>query len=309
MSVVATSVFLLFALIVLGFILGKRNVIHKESIPDFSTLVLKVTMPVTVFCSIIDQDRSQLFTYGIQTFISILLLHLCALIVGVILVRVAKVTELDQGVWIYCMLFSNNGFMGIPLALSIFGGKGMFLMALGNVVSNFLIFSVGVKLLTWKYPIKEKLNIRKMVLNNINIAVILGFIVCILQIPMPDILSQLLAYLSNITSGLSMLVVGLSISRLPVKAVLQDKKMLLLTVVKQIAFPLLMLVLINLLPFKLDDTLKNVLVLTAALPVSSAQSMITEQYGTNTAASGRSIFMTTLLSVITVPLIMMLAFR
>lgn len=64
MSVVATSVFLLFALIVLGFILGKRNIIHKESIPDFSTLVLKVTMPVTVFCSIIDQDRSQLFAYG-----------------------------------------------------------------------------------------------------------------------------------------------------------------------------------------------------------------------------------------------------
>ena len=57
MSVVATSVFLLFALIVLGFILGKRNIIHKESIRDFSTLVLKVTMPVTVLCSIIDQDR------------------------------------------------------------------------------------------------------------------------------------------------------------------------------------------------------------------------------------------------------------
>ena len=49
MSVVTTSVFLLFALIVLGFILGKRNIIHKESIPDLSALVLQVTMPVTVF--------------------------------------------------------------------------------------------------------------------------------------------------------------------------------------------------------------------------------------------------------------------
>ena len=149
MSVVATSVFLLFALIVLGFILGKRNIIHKESIPDFSTLVLKVTMPVTVFCSIIDQDRSQLFAYGIQTFVTIILLHVCAFLIGLLLVKVMKVADLDQGVWIYCMLFSNNGFMGIPLALSIFGGKGMFLMALGNVVSNFLIFSVGIKLLTY----------------------------------------------------------------------------------------------------------------------------------------------------------------
>ena len=154
MSVVATSVFLLFALIVLGFILGKRNIIHKESIPDLSALVLQVTMPVTVFCSIIDQERSQLVSYGVQTFLFIILLHLCALLVGLILIHAVKVQDLDQGVWIYSMLFSNNGFMGIPLALSVFGGKGMFLMALGNVVGNFLIFSVGVKLLTWKYPMK-----------------------------------------------------------------------------------------------------------------------------------------------------------
>lgn len=75
---------------------------------------------------------------------------------------------------------------------------------------------------------KEKLNIRKMIWNNINIAVLLGLVVCNLQIPVPDVLGQLLAYLSNITSGLSMLVVGLSISRLPVKAVFQDWKMLFL---------------------------------------------------------------------------------
>lgn len=308
MSVVATSVFLLFSLIVLGFILGKKEIVHKESIPDFSALVLQVTMPVTVFCSIIDQDRSQLVSYGVQTFASIIVLHLCALVVGLILVRLVKVDIQDMGVWIYSMLFSNNGFMGIPLALSVFSGKGMFLMALGNVVGNFLIFSVGIKILTWKYPIKEKLSVRKMVLNNINIAVVLGLLVCILQIPIPDVLGQLLTYLSNITSGLSMLVVGLSISRLPVKAVFQDKKMLLLTLCRLIIFPLLMLGLLRALPIQLDETLQNVLILTAALPVSSAQSMITEQYGTNTAAAGRSVFMTTLFSVITVPLIMMIAF-
>ena len=93
MSVVATSVFLLFALIVLGFLLGKRNIIHKESIPDFSALVLKVTMPVTVFCSIIDQDRSQLFAYGIQTFVTIILLHLCAFLIGLLLVKDMKFAD------------------------------------------------------------------------------------------------------------------------------------------------------------------------------------------------------------------------
>ena len=155
---------------------------------------------------------------------------------------------------------------------------------------------------------KEKLNIRKMIWNNINIAVLLGLVVCNLQIPVPDVLGQLLAYLSNITSGLSMLVVGLSISRLPVKAVIQDWKMLFLPLTRLLIFPLLMIGFPRLLPIILDETLNNVLILTAALPVSSAQSMITEQYGTNTAAAGRSVFMTTLFSVITVPLIMMIAF-
>ena len=78
-----------------------------------SALVLQVTMPVTVFCSIIDQERSQLVSYGVQTFLFIILLHLCALLVGLILIHAVKVQDLDQGVWIYSMLFSNNGFMGI----------------------------------------------------------------------------------------------------------------------------------------------------------------------------------------------------
>ena len=92
------------------------------------------------------------------------------------------------------------------------------------------------------------------------------------------------------------------------QTVFQDRKMIILTLIKQIAFPLLILGMLRIVPVTLDDTLKNVMILTAALPASSAQSMITEQYGTNTTGAGRSVFMTTLFSVITVPLIMMIAF-
>lgn len=304
MYVVATSVLILFILIVLGFLLGKREVIHKESIPDLSNLVIMVTMPVTVFCSIIEQDRDELITYGVQTFLVILLMHVCALLFVLILVQVAHVADLDRGVWIYSLLFSNNGFMGLPLALSVLGGKGMFLMALGNVIGNFLIFSVGIKLLTWKYPIREKLSIKKMLVNNINIAVVLGIAVCVSGLSVPEVAAKLLGYLGDITSGLSMLVVGLSLSRMSVRAVFEDKKMLILATGRLLIFPLLMLGLLTLLPVSLDPTLRSVVILTAALPTSSAQSMITEQYGTNTAASGRSVFVTTLLSVVTVPLIM-----
>ena len=307
MYVVATSVFLLFALIFLGFFIGKKQIIRQECTPDLSNFILKVTMPVTVFCSIVDQQGSRMLGSCIQILIAVALLHALTGLISLFLVHILPIPDTEKGVWIYTCMFSNNGFMGLPLALSIYGSKGMFLMALSNVVTNFLIFSVGIRLLTWKYPVRESISLRKMFVNNINIAVVVGFIFYFANIPVPDLLGRLLGYISNITSGLSMIVVGLSLSRLPFRAVFEDRKMFLLAALRLFALPLAVLGILQLLPFELDGTLKSILLLTAALPASSAQSMITEQYGANTSAAGRAVFITTLFSVITVPLVMILA--
>lgn len=305
MSVVVTSVFLLFALIFLGFFIGKRKIVRQESIPDLSNLVLKVTMPVTVFCSIIDQrDGSGIGGSLGQIFVGILLMHLFSAVIIFLLVKVLRVPEEEHGVWLFTCVFSNNGFMGLPLALSVFGSEGMFIMALGNVITNLLIFSVGIRLLTWRYPMKDKLSFRKMFVNNINIAVVLGFVFLLLHIPVPDVLDQLLSYLSNITSGLSMLVVGLSLSRLPFREVFREKKIFLLPVLRLLVVPLLVIGGLRVLPFEVDPMVCNILILTSALPAASSQSMITEQYHTNTSAAARAVFVTTLFSVITVPLMM-----
>lgn len=307
MYVVATSVFLLFALIFLGFFIGKRQIIRQDCTPDLSNFILKVTMPVTVFCSIVDQQGSGMFASCAAILAAAVFLHAAMGLVGLAVVKVLPIPDEEKGVWIYTCMLSNNGFMGLPLTLSIYGSRGMFLMALCNVVTNFLIFSVGIKLLTWKYPVKERISVKKMFLNNINIAVVIGFVFYFANIPVPEVAGQLLDYVSNITSGLSMIVVGLSLSRMPFCAVFEDKKMFLLAALRLLILPLAVVGVLNVLPVKLDETIKSVLILTAALPASSAQSMIAEQYGTNTSAAGRAVFITTLFSVATVPVVMLLA--
>ncbi len=304
MSVVATSVFLLFALIFLGFFIGKRGIVQKSSIPDLSNLVLMVTMPVTVFCSIIDQQGGEGLSSCWKIFPAVLALHGVAVLITLLAVKLLRVPQEEKGVWIFTGLLSNNGFMGLPLALSVFGSEGMFHMALANVLTNLLIFSVGIKVLTKGFPIKDKISVRKMFVNNINIAVVLGFVFLLLKLPVPDLISQLLSYLSNITSGLSMLVVGLSLSRLAFKEVFCDRRMFFLPVLRLLIIPLVAIGILQILPFELDTMTKSILILTAALPAASAQSMITEQYGTNTAAASRAVFLTTLFSIVTVPLMM-----
>ncbi len=307
MSVVATSVFLLFALIFLGFFIGKRGIVQKNSIPDLSNLVLMVTMPVTVFCSIVDQQGKAGGSSYVQIIVGVFILHVCSALLSFVIVRALRIPEEEQGVWIFSCMNSNNGFMGLPLALSVFGSEGMFLMALGNVISNLIMFSLGIRLLTWHYNIREKISFRKMFVNNINIAVVLGFVFLLGNIPVPDLADQLLTYLSNITSGLAMLVVGLSLSRLELREVFRDRRMFLLPVLRLLAVPLLVIAVLRILPFELDPLARNILILTSALPSASAQSMITEQYHTNTSAAARAVFLTTLFSVVTVPLIMAVA--
>ncbi len=307
MSVVATSVIILFVLIFLGFFLGKGGVVRKDSIPDLSNLVLKVTMPVTVFCSIIDQQGDVNLSSCWQMIVFAAAFHMIALLITFIIVKIIRVPQEEEGVWLFSGMMSNNGFMGLPLALAVFGSQGMFIMAMGNVVTNLLIFTIGLKFLTMHYPTRNKLSLRDMLFNNINIAVVLGFIFLLLNIPLPDVINQLLSYLSSITSGLSMLVVGLSLSRLAFKEVFSDRRMFVLPVIKLLIVPLVIILLFRVIPIPINPMVKSILILTAALPSASAQSMITEQYHTNTAAAGRAVFLTTLFSVVSVPLLMLFA--
>ncbi|MCD8299863.1 MAG: AEC family transporter [Clostridiales bacterium] len=307
MKVIAVSVFILFVLIFLGYFLGKKEVIHKDSIPDFSNLVLKVTLPVTVFCSIVDQQGGTGLKSCWQIFPAMIILYALSLLITFLAIKLFRVKKEDQGVWLFTGMLANNGFMGLPLALSVFGSEGMFVMALANVVLNVILFSLGVKVLTIHYNVKQKISLRQMLFNNINIAVVIGFIFLLINIPVPSFVDQLLTYIANITSGLSMIVVGLSLSRLAFREVFTDRTMFGLAAVRLAVIPLVTVLILRILPIHLDPMINSILIMNAALPAASTQSMITEQYGTNTAAAGRAVFMTTLFSIASVPLIMMLA--
>ncbi len=308
MSVVTSSVIILFALIFLGFFIGKRAIVRQDCCPDLSNLILKVTMPVTVFCSMIRPLNQPLMLEGVHTIIAVAVYHGVAFLIGVAAVRIMRVPDREKGVWLFTCMLSNNGFMGLPLALSIYGNDGMFVMAFANIMTNLLIFSVGVKLMTRYYPVKEKISLKKMLVNNINIAVVVGLIFYFMQIPIPEVISELLGYIADITSGLSMIVVGLSLSRMPFQGIFRNKRMFVLVALRLIVIPLIVIWAVKVLPFDLGELGTSVLVLTATLPAASSQSMLCEQYGTNTQDAGRAVILTTLCSVITVPLMVSLAF-
>lgn len=306
MYVVIKSVVTLFILIFLGFFLGKRKILHPDTAPQLCGFLVKVALPVTVFLSMQMEYDAGLVKSGAQIFIIAVVFHLVCMLIGMVTAKLLRVPDNQAGAWVFVCMFSNNGFMGFPLALSIYGNDGMFLMSIANVVTNFLIFSVGVKFMVKGYDVKEKISLKKMVINNINIAVVLGLLCYFMQLRLPAIVLDTLQYVGNITAGLSMIVVGLSMAKLDIRQMLRGKNAYLLTAMRLLVIPLLTVGVLKLLPLRMDAMMLGVLALMSALPAPSSVTILSEQYRTNTAFGSQIIFLSTICCLITIPVFMAL---
>lgn len=304
MSIIAGRVLILFVLIFIGFFAEKKKIIREESNLDFTNLVLKITLPVTVFCSMIRPWNPQMLKGGIQIVAMIFLLHMVTLIIGVVLVRVLHIPLQEKSAWLFSIMFMNNGFMGFPLALALYGNDGLFLMAFANMTSNVLMFTIGIMLMTWYQDRRSENRWREVLFNPVNVAVLFGLIFYFLQIPIPDIVMELLQYLSNITSGMSMLILGFSLSRMAVREFFTNPKMFLLALVRLLLIPMLTFLCIRPMKDLTGNLVANIMLLNAALPAASAQSMFCEQYGLVAAPSGQAVMISTILCLFSLPCIL-----
>ena len=213
MQVVFVNVLILFMLLFLGFILGRRKVIAYTSIKDLTNLLIDVSIPCTIVVSLIRPYSPLLMKNTGEVFVVVIIYHLLIAGIAYLLSGVLKVDPKKRGSWIFGLVFSNNGFMGYPLMYALYGSEGLFIMAMGNVAQNVLIFSLGLKIVTMNYGRGDRIRLRSIIFTKQNIAVVIGLIIFVTQLAIPEPIVTLLTYVSNLTVPLSMMVVGMSLSR------------------------------------------------------------------------------------------------
>ena len=302
MEVVFVNVLILFMLLFLGFILGRKKIIAYSSIKDLTNLLIDVSIPCTIVVSLIRPYSSLLMKNTGEVFVVVMVYHLAVAAIAYFLSGVLKVDPKKRGSWIFALVFSNNGFMGYPLMYALYGSEGLFIMAMGNVAQNVLIFSLGLKIVTMNYGGGDKIKLRSIIFTKQNIAVVIGLIIFVTQPAVPKPIVTLLTYVSNLTVPLSMMVVGMSLSRYEVKHMFTDKEVYRLTLVRMIIFPALMVVAFRLLHINISASLPMaILFYTAALPSPAFTSIMAERYNTSIGFASKCVFVTTILSVLTVP--------
>jgi predicted permease len=297
------QMFILFAVVGIGFAAGKLGQIDAEFNKRLSALVINITNPAMILASAMEErvlTRAELLQLTGIAVLSYLALILVALVVPG-LIRSPKE---DAGVYRFMIIFSNVGFMGFPVVNALFGPEAVFFASVFTIPFNILAYTYGIYLISGERPEKGKKLLTH--LSPSLVAAVIAYIIYILNISVPQVVSGTMSFVGQITSPAAMLIIGASLASVPFRKVFGEPRMYAISVIKLIILPIITWYLVGLVVK--NDVLLGVIVIMLGMPVATNCTMLAAQYGKRVDTASSGVFITTLLSIVTIPLLMWILF-
>ena len=294
----------LFILIGVGFVATKLKVVPASASAPFSAFLLKITLPCTIFVSLATRKYDAGFARD-----SIIIILIGAVLFPIFaatsiwLTKVLHIADGRRGIWAFGATFCNNGFMGFPVALALFGPDGLALAVMLGIPFNLLVYTLGIRMVSADAGSgTQKLNWVRTIFSNINIATILSLVFYFGRIPVPEAIAAPLTHLSNITTPLSMFITGMALAAGSGLALFKDKDAYTATFMRLIIYPLVTIILLKLIPFS-NPLVPGVAVVIMAMPSPSVTTVLAETYHSDMDLAAKLVLLTSLFSIITLPLI------
>jgi len=299
--IVGRQVLIMLIIMVIGWISAKTKLIHDEGRKDLAAVLLYVVNPFLVFLSFIrefsmDALRKFLLTFALSAMLMIIL----SLISWFLTRHKKKDWEIER----YCFAFRNCGFFGIPIISSVYGAEGVFYLSAFLAAFNIWNWSYGVTIMKSG---DKKIGAKEVLHNMMNptiIATIIGFIVFIASYTPPSILTDSFQYISDMNTPLAMLVAGSLLAGSSLLDMLKDWRCLRTSLIAMALIPAIIIPLIRILP--VDLMIRVVLSIAAACPIGTTTNLFALRFDKNVEYAARVYSVTTVMSVVTIPLFMLL---
>lgn len=291
----------IFAMTAIGFIASKTGVLPAESKKYLSNLLLFITSPCMIIGSMTSQTLdAHTFELMIQIVAGSFIFFLAAMAVSFLIVKLMRCDRDDAGVLMVIITAVNTGFMGFPVTKAIFGNTYFFLMVIQNIVLNIYLYSMMVYQMN--YGFRKKEGIRGMLMPMLNMctyALIIGLVLMLLKVRLPDILADFINTIGDATIPVSMIVVGVQLSESSIRKMLTNKRLITASLCNVILIPVLTFLAVNWLPLAPES--KLILIFAAAFPCAVVSTAIALKENRNAALMAEGVAMTTLLSMGTLP--------
>ena len=293
----------LFAIVVVGYVAGKLGYLGGEFDRQLSRLVINITCPALILSSAMTgtlPDRRFILPLLLISIITYAILTGAAFF----LPRYLTKKKVDEGTIGFALMFGNVGFMGYPVVASIFGHEAVFYAAVLNVVNTFAVFTIGTILITGKSDVEGKHFQKKVLYSTPMFAAYLTMAIVALEIDnIPEVISQPLTMLGNITVPAALLIIGSSMSNLPLRSLLGNSSIYATTLMRLVVVPLTIYYLCRALGF--SETVVNINTVVIAMPVATYGTILCLRHEKDASLMTEVTFITTLCSMLTIPLLVM----
>ena len=290
---VVGKVAVIMPLIVVGYFVTKRGIFTERGASEVTTLLIKLVTPCVIVNSFLG-NTGTLGAYELLMAMALPALWMAAAL-GISLLAFRKEPPERQKVLRFSVLFSNTGFMGIPLVQGIVGDAGVIYASFGVVVFNILCWTYGYSMMSGG----AKLNLKTILLNPGIVGLLFGLPLYFLRLELPGILAEPVGYLADLNTPLAMLVVGSYIAKVDLHSFISDFSVYKASFLRLLLCPGVFLLMLLLLRPREDLFLSNMI--QASAPVAANSVLFAVQFKRDSELASKLVAVSTVLSILTIP--------
>jgi len=287
----------LFILMLVGICCRKCGIFNDESNKRISALVLNVANPALVLSSGINQESAIGGMEFVKTFVLAWAMFGVLMLIAYFIPMILKAEASEYGIYRTMTIFSNVGFMGFPVIAALFGTIALLYASLFLIPFNVLIYTYGISVMKGE---KTGFQLRK-ILNVGVVSCVITLFIYLTKLPIPIVIENAVDSVSGLAAPLSMMIIGDSLTKVNLKKLFCNARMLVFSGIKLLVIPLVGVSVIKLLG--LNPMLTGVCMVMLSTPVGSMNAMLAQQYGGDYELASQGVTITTLLAVVTMPLV------
>lgn len=297
---VFTQVVILFILIFIGFTLNKLKILNETAAKGITDIVLYIATPATIIKSFIREFNPTLLKNLGIGFVAGFIAHTVFILLASLLLRGKNINQ--KKVLQFGVIFSNCGYMSLPLLQAVLGADGVFYGATYIAVFQIVIWSYGIFLMGNGF---KDITAKKVIFSPGIIGFAIAFIIFVCEIPMPTVIREPISYMASLNTPLPMIVIGYHLANSNLLCGLKNIRLLFAIVIKLALFPLIAIFGFYICGIK--GTMPLALTTCISAPTAALCTMFSSKFGRDTSLSVTMVSLSTLLSVISMPLIASLA--
>lgn len=308
-TIIFGQMLVLLGMMLTGTFVYKKKWLSEEGSSNLSKIVVNICNPALVIAAVLgdtDMINQEKITANLQL---VLLYYVIAIVFGLVLAWVLHPPKNLKSIYRLMATFSNLGFMGIPVARSLYGAEGVVYVAFYILLYNLIVYTYGMALArrgaserTGEAPEKSDLSTSlRRIINPGVVAAIAALIIFAADITLPQPVVTFFDYMGDTTIPLSMMLIGVSIAKADLRSYLKDVRMYLFILLRMVAMPIAVALLMRNMGY--DAVVFGVFIIELAMPVGSIIGLFAKECSADDAYCMKGTVLSTLASIVTIPIV------